>query len=335
LHYSLNLKANIEGADNFPMTENNQPPEENQDSTPQTTPPPAPSWSTAGTPGEALSSETTTYQPRSEAGGPAGKTPNAPSRLGYVATFALGLTIPMLLVLGFIGGAVWQSGRDGGAATPSDNANVPTAQPQPQPNPSESENPQILEPLPVGGGDIPIPQGAAGYGAPYIVGNPDAPLVISVVEDLTCPFCGQFHKELEPVFAEAIANGEIYMKHYVVDFFGEAATNNANALACAAEQGRFSNYLDLIYVAQEKAATSQSQLTNKDYEKIAQEAGVSDSAAFATCVNDKTYEPYTKSVTAAAQAANIPGTPSYFIDGVFTDPSVITPEFMKQAIASS
>lgn len=239
--------------------------------------------------------------------------------------FVAGLAAPSLLAVGFVAGAAW-SGGDVAIDTPKPAPSASaTTEPSPAPTTDPSTPPAASEPSAGAAADFPLPVGVDTASAPYVTGDPSAPVSVAIVEDYTCPFCAMFHKDYMPLLLEAAGEGAIQVKQYVVSFFGPGAVDAANAAACAADQGMFAQYSDLLYAGQKPEHAGMSE---KELNALAKKAGVGDLDTFASCVKDKTYAEYAQAVTDAAGAAGVPGTPTVFVDGVMMDPTAITPEWI-------
>lgn len=231
--------------------------------------------------------------------------------------FGAGLAIPSVFLLGFLSGAAWGGGNnDSSAAQPTPPA--PTA-PVTPPAPTAPAAPDLKEPTPVPGTeDVAAPKGTNGPGTPYVFGNPSAPTV-SIVEDFTCPFCALFEQQQGPGLTQAANDGKIQVKYYTVAFFGEGAKKIAEAAACAADQGAYQSYSVLLYEAQKPDHEG---LSTEKLVELASDtrSAIGDVPAFEQCVKAGTYAGYVDSMTKAAEAATIPGTPSIFINGEFIAP---------------
>jgi len=85
------------------------------------------------------------------------------------------------------------------------------------------------------------------------LGDPDAPVRIEVYEDFQCPACRTFSSEIEPLLvANYVAGGQVRYIFRHFPFLDDQAAGNesdqaANASMCAAEQGRFWDYHDMLF----------------------------------------------------------------------------------------
>jgi protein-disulfide isomerase len=90
-------------------------------------------------------------------------------------------------------------------------------------------------------------------------------------------------------------------------FLGPESQSTAEASECAAEQGAFWTYHDLLFERQGGV--------NPDIlSQFAAELGL-DTQAFKTCLDSGKYTSLVRDETAAAQALGVTGTPSFLING--------------------
>lgn len=244
------------------------------------------------------------------------------TRVTFLIGVIVGLGVSLMFVLGFIAGARWGvTVPEANEAKPAPSASASAAKPTetgvPAPVPSGSATPDAPKP------DIAVPAGSAGYGEPLVFGNPEAATTVAVVEDFTCPFCAAFAKETKTAVTDAIASNNFKMEYYPVAFFGDGAFRTAEAAMCAANQGVFFEYSDLLYNNQkpEHGAPSDKELIG-----FAEQIPVADVAAFTTCLESGEFRPYIDSMNERAQQARVPGTPTVYVNKEMVDPSVLNPQ---------
>jgi protein-disulfide isomerase len=86
----------------------------------------------------------------------------------------------------------------------------------------------------------------------FIVGNPNAEIKIVEYSDTECPFSKRFHQTMLDVMKEYEAGGKVawVYRYFPLDSLHQKARLEAEAVACAAEQGgntKFWEYLDLLF----------------------------------------------------------------------------------------
>ena len=140
-------------------------------------------------------------------------------------------------------------------------------------------------------------------------GSPEAPVTMLIFSDFRCGHCTRFAlttaRELEE---EYVKTGKLRMefKHFVVG--GSVSTVAAAATECAAEQGRFWDYHDMLYEREG------SPLDVPHLKQYAGELGL-DQAAFEACMDSGKYLEKVRQDTQEGQSWGINGTPSFVIGG--------------------
>lgn len=144
------------------------------------------------------------------------------------------------------------------------------------------------------------------------LGSPQAPVTIVVYSDFQCSACQQFaattEKELESSY---VATGKVRLiyKHLIVH--GEESRLAAQASECAAAQGKFWPYHDLLM--QMRASPEKDDLSIATLEGLAQQVGL-DMAAFDASLRSGKYDAKVTSDDAEGRALGVPGTPTYFVN---------------------
>ena len=143
--------------------------------------------------------------------------------------------------------------------------------------------------------------------AGHVIGRSPAPVTIAVFSDFECPFCGRFHSRwnaLHKRFADTVA---LVFIHYPLDRH-RFARPAAMAAECAEKQGRFAEYADAIFAAQDSLGI----LTWTD---LATRAHV-DTVPFKQCVTDSSSGSDFQIAKDLAAEVGVAGTPTVVIDGV-------------------
>jgi protein-disulfide isomerase len=205
------------------------------------------------------------------------------------AWIAAGIAVALLVVAGFAGWYAYQSQRPDRPATAA-----------------------------------PPPAGADASGVR--VGS--GPVVVDVYLDFMCPHCREFEDEAADTLGRLVTDGKATVVYHPLAFLDSASstdysTRSAAAAGCAADSGRFVDYVAALYAQQPAEGTaglSQAQLIN-----LGAVAGVNDDA-FAQCVRDDRYAAWVDGVTEQAVRRGITGTPTVLVDGkpVTADPQAIT-----------
>jgi len=171
------------------------------------------------------------------------------------------------------------------------------------------------------------------------MGDPDAPVLIEVYEDFQCPACRIYSNEVEPLVTENhVANGEVYYVFRQYPFLDDRAPNKesdqaANASMCAAEQGRFWDYHDILFANWN--GENQGSFSDKRLLAFAETLGL-DTEAFTACFEENRYQDQIQADLAAGNAAGVQGTPSVLVNGEIVKPGYVpTYEDIKRMIEVS
>jgi len=150
------------------------------------------------------------------------------------------------------------------------------------------------------------------------MGDPDAPIHVVEFSDFQCSACQFFHDNtLEPLIEEYIATGDVYYeyRHFpVIDSRSATKESHAAALAsmCAAEQGQFWQYHDILFA--NRIGENVGAFTVIRLEAFADQLGL-DIGRFNSCLEDETYLEQLGLDIQAGIEAGINSTPSFLING--------------------
>lgn len=158
----------------------------------------------------------------------------------------------------------------------------------------------------------------------HIRGNKNAKITIVEFSDLQCPFCSKFHTTMNQVMAAYPNEVRWVFKHFPLNFH-QYAQKSAEASECAAEQGKFWEYIDNIF-------TNQSSL-NADYLATAAKAAGLNTSQFDSCLSSGKYAGKVSSDYSLGQQSGVSGTPASFINGELVSGAVPF-ETIKQKIES-
>lgn len=145
------------------------------------------------------------------------------------------------------------------------------------------------------------------------LGAPDAPVVIEVFEDFQCPACRQFTEQTERrLEADWIASGEVRLVYRQYPFIGPESTQAALASLCAADQGRFWDYHDILFANQ--IGENVGAYSDRRLLAFAESLGL-DLGQFERCLNDEIHLDQVEVERALGNQYGISGTPSIIING--------------------
>lgn len=162
-------------------------------------------------------------------------------------------------------------------------------------------------------GDIVVPQ-ARSYPLAdgSAMGDPQAPVVIEEFSDFLCSHCGTFHRStLEQIIEQYIATGQVY---FVFNAFtlGQDSIPSAHASMCAAEQGKFWPYADILFSNQ--ASLYSTRNIDRLLKALAESANL-DVGRFQTCMRDDRYLDQIQEAYLIGTNHGVDRTPSFLING--------------------
>ena len=167
---------------------------------------------------------------------------------------------------------------------------------------------------------------AAADGGPFTVtpgmtrGPADAPVTIVEFSDFECPYCGAAHDTVEQVMSAYAGKVRLVYRQFPLSFHPHAA-KAAEASLCAADQGKFWEYHDVLFKNQKK-------LEPTDLKAHATEVGL-DAQKFGQCLDSGDKKKAVDTDQQAGLAAGVGGTPAFFINGIFLNGAQPIDEFKK------
>jgi len=107
-----------------------------------------------------------------------------------------------------------------------------------------------------------LPRGVTDNGLPYL-GLADAPVTITVYEDMGCPNCRNNYLIVEPqILDDFVRTGQVRVVVYTLAFVNQLSLPGAEALACAQDQERFWDMRDALFADQSATGYSRTTLAN-------------------------------------------------------------------------
>lgn len=141
-----------------------------------------------------------------------------------------------------------------------------------------------------------------------VCGQEDAPVKMVEYSDYRCSWCGRFARETEPeIQREYVATGKVQMEFRNMAIEGEASELAAEAAECAAEQGKFWAYHDVLY-------ENQQSFNAKVLKGFAEVLGL-DLEAFDECLDSDRYADLIVEQRNQGVEEGVTGTPNFLING--------------------
>lgn len=153
-----------------------------------------------------------------------------------------------------------------------------------------------------------------------LVGSAKASQGMILFEDPQCPYCRQFEELNGPVITAAADAGELAVEYRMRCFLGPESVRADNALALAAEAGRFDELRQGLFAAQPPEGTGG--FTTEDLLGLGAQVGLT-SSDFVSGVREARYEIWVLTREAAYQAQDPQGTPAAWLDGKPIDSRVL------------
>ncbi len=208
--------------------------------------------------------------------------------VGAVAGILVLCTIGFFILLGIV--------LNGDSAKSGSNGNIKVVE-QPSNNGAGAGNQAPTPPA----GEVP-----AVTEDDHIKGGKNAKVTLIEYSDFECPFCVRFVPTLQQVEQEYGDDVRIVYRHFPLSFHPEA-TPSAEASECAAEQGKFWEFHDVLF-------ENQTRLGSSFYTEVAQDLGLNMNK-FNDCVSSRKYQQKVIDQQNAGAVAGVGGTPHTFVVG--------------------
>jgi hypothetical protein len=162
-----------------------------------------------------------------------------------------------------------------------------------------------------------------------LVGHADARKGMVLFEDPQCPYCRQFEERNGSFITAALGAGDLAVEYRMRSFLGPESVRADNALALAAEAGRFFELRHALFAAQPPEGTGG--FTTDDLLQLGAQVGLT-GPDFVSGVRAARYEKWVLKREAVFQAEDPQGTPAAWLDGSPIDSRVLFDEraFQKQ-----
>lgn len=164
------------------------------------------------------------------------------------------------------------------------------------------------------------PKGKAGLdpaqGARFALGREDAPVVVVDFSNYLCPHCQNHALNVLPrLKAEYIDTGKVRYLFRDFPFPGQANVIRAGeAAACAAEQGRYYEYHEVLFRAAAGWGSLSGEALDRYLVDLAGQTGL-DTKAFAQCLASGKHREGVLADQKLATDLGLTGTPTFFIAG--------------------
>ncbi len=167
------------------------------------------------------------------------------------------------------------------------------------------------------------------------MGDPNAPVTIVEFSDFQCSACQYFHTQtVEPVVEQYVKTGDVYYIFRNFPFIGKDSVTAAIGGYCAAEQGLFWEYSNIIFANQ--IGENVQSFSTARLEAMAEIIGLD--TEFAKCLREERYQDQVNADFLAGQEAGVDSTPSFLINGELVTgafPFETFQAYIEQALAGN
>ena len=175
-------------------------------------------------------------------------------------------------------------------------------------------------------------------GAAVRIGDPDAPVTVTVYEDFLCPACRSFEDTLGATLTQLVDEGTAAVEyrpvaildHASTDAYSTRALNAAAVVTDAAGSGAFLAFHELLFAHQ--PAEGGAGLGDDQLITLAEQAGATGEQVEAG-IRDQAYADWTRRVTDEASRDGLTGTPTVRVDG--EELQTRTPQGLQDAVRAA
>ena len=153
-----------------------------------------------------------------------------------------------------------------------------------------------------------------------LLGSPQAAHTLVLFEDPQCPYCRQFEEAGGDLLRGQVADGGLAVEYRMRCFLGDESVRADNALALAAEQGRFDQLRRALFESQPPEQSGG--FTVSDLIGLGQQVGLT-GPQYEQGVRDGLYVPWVIETDDLFQRQDPEGTPAGILDGSPVPPATL------------
>jgi len=156
------------------------------------------------------------------------------------------------------------------------------------------------------------------------MGDPDAPVKVEEFSDYQCPYCKLFATDQEPkIVKDYVETGKVHFTYTPYSFLGQESVKSAEAAYCAADQGKFWEFHDLLFANQ--AGENRGTYTRTLFVSFAGDLKL-DKTTFQNCIDTGKYTQKVQDNLAYGQSKGVTGTPYFLVNDKLVDSSQLVQE---------
>ncbi|MDW8394824.1 MAG: thioredoxin domain-containing protein [Anaerolineae bacterium] len=182
----------------------------------------------------------------------------------------------------------------------------------------------------------PTPELKVSVRAPNAQGDPNAPVLIVEYSDFECTYCRRFYAETFPkIIQDYVKTGKVRITYKHFPVLAESSGFKAEAAECAADQGKFWEFHNLLFSGRIPAGNRET--VQPLLVEAARELGMN-VEAFTACLNDGRTRIRVGEDFQEAQSFDVRGTPSFWINGqllVGAQPYIAFQSAIERALADA
>lgn len=153
------------------------------------------------------------------------------------------------------------------------------------------------------------------------LGKDDAPVKLTQYEDFQCPFCLEYTAQQEPgLVDEFVKSGQMQIEYKHLTIIGAESVKAAEASQCAADQNKFWQYHNLLFLTEAKAGQFNNEqrdagrFSDAKLKQFASDVGL-DRSKFDQCFDSSQHLDLVNQQQAEAKTFGISGTPGFVVNG--------------------
>jgi protein-disulfide isomerase len=154
------------------------------------------------------------------------------------------------------------------------------------------------------------------------MGNPNATVKVEEFSDYQCPYCKLFNDEVEPTLVKTyIETGKVHFTYTPFSFLGPESIKAAEAAYCAADQGKFWEYGDLLFANQ--SGENKGKFSRSFFVSLAGDLKL-DGSAFQSCIDSGKNAQKVQDNLTYGKSKGVTGTPFFLVNDKLVDSSQLT-----------
>ncbi len=145
------------------------------------------------------------------------------------------------------------------------------------------------------------------------IGDPNAPILVEEYSDFQCPWCARFALDSEPALIEKyVGSGKVKFTFIPFSFLGPESIQAAKAAYCAADQNKFWEFKEKLYLNQ--GAENSGALSDANLERYASQVKLN-MTTFRECFSSDKYAQQVQDDLATGKERGVNGTPYFLVNG--------------------